>query len=292
MLASLDPLTGLAHMWSQPYIQHGVAAGGAIAVASGLVGYFLVLRSQVFTGDALSHVALTGSYAALAVGIDLRVGLFGACVAFALLLGTLGRRGRADDVSIGSAFAWVLGLGALFLTLYTTNRSGGDSTAGVSVLFGSLFEISAGEAVLAVALAAGVVIVLVAIARPLLFSSVDDSVATARGLPVRLLGYGFLVLVAVTVGESTQAVGALLALGLLAAPAGAAMRLTCRPYRALWLSGVISLGSVLAGLCIAYAAPALPPSFAIMLVATAAVGAAYASAAIKARWPGRQPVAT
>ena len=108
---------------SHPFFLHAVLAGGAIAVAAGLTGYFLVLRAQVFTGDALGHTAFTGALAALAAGVDLRIGLFAATIAVAVLLGFTGRRGRADDVAIGSVFSWILGLGVFLLTVYTTSRS-------------------------------------------------------------------------------------------------------------------------------------------------------------------------
>src|SRR5256885_366350 len=121
-------------------------AGTAIAVATGLVGYFVVLRSQVFTGDALSHVAVTGALAALAFGVDARLGLFAATVVLGMAMAGLGRRGRADDVVIGSVFAWVLGLGVLFLSVYTTSRSTGNGAAGVNVLFGSVLGITAAHA--------------------------------------------------------------------------------------------------------------------------------------------------
>ena len=98
-------------------------------------------------------------------------------------------------------FAWILGLGVLFATVWTTTRSGaGDDSggAGASVLFGSIFGLSAGRAAASAVIAAVVCLVLLLIARPLLFASLDEAVAAARGVPVRLLGYGFLVLVAVT----------------------------------------------------------------------------------------------
>jgi zinc/manganese transport system permease protein len=277
-----EPFTGVAHLLSHPFFAHALLAGTFIALACGLVGYFVVLRRQVFTGDALSHVAFTGALAALAIGIDLRVGLFAGCIVFGLAMAGLGRHGHADDVVIGNTFAWILGLGVLFLTVYTTSRSaGGDGKAGVSVLFGSIFGLSASQATLAAGIGLGVAAVVVLIARPLLFASVDESVAAARGVPVRLLGLGFLALVGVTAAEATQAVGSLLLLGLLAAPAGAAQRLTDRPYRALWLSAALAVGALWAGLALSYAAPALPPSFAIMSVATAIYAGAYLAAAYR-----------
>jgi zinc/manganese transport system permease protein len=113
----------------------------------------------------------------------------------------------------------------------------------------------------------------VAIARPLLFASIDESVASSRGVPVTMLGFVFLVLVGATAAEATQAVGALLLLGLLAAPAGIAQHLTSRPFRAMWLAAAVAVGSVWAGLTLSYFVPKAPPSFAIMAVVTAFYGA-------------------
>jgi len=116
---------------------------------------------------------------------------------------------------------------------------------------------------------AGICAVVVAIARPLLFASLDEAVAAARGVPVRLLGFVFLALVGACAAEAAQAVGSLLILGLLAAPAGAAHRLTDRPLRALALSGALAVAEMWAGLAVSYAVPRMPPSFSILAAATA-----------------------
>ena len=255
-------------MFAQPFVRNAFLAGTAIAVATGVVGYFVVLRSQVFTGDALSHVAVTGALAALAFGVAAPIGLFAATVALGIGMGVLGRRGRADDVVIGSVFAWVLGLGVLFLTLYTTSRSTSNGAAGVHVLFGTILGLSAAQARVAALIAVAVVVAVVAIARPLLFASIDEAVAAARGVPVRALGIGFLALVGVCAAEATPAVGALLLLGLLAAPGGAAVRLTAKPYLALWLSAGIAVLAMWGGLTTSYLAPRVPPSFAIVAIAS------------------------
>jgi zinc/manganese transport system permease protein len=269
-----------------PFLQNALLAGTAIAAAAGVVGYFLVLRAQVFTGDALSHVAFTGALAGLAFGVDLRIGLFAATIGVAVLMGALGPRGRADDVVIGSIFAWLLGMGVFFLTLYTTTRSTANGAAGVTVLFGSIFGLSASQAGVAAAVGAGVCLAMLLIARPLLFASIDEGVAAARGVPVRLLGYGFLVLVGACTAEATQAVGALLVLGLLAAPAGTAQRLTHRPFRALALSAGLAVAEMWAGLALSYALPHTPPSFAILGVATVIYVGVLAAGAVRARRAG------
>jgi zinc/manganese transport system permease protein len=264
------------NVWSQDFFHNALLAGTFIALASGLVGYFLVLRAQVFTGDALSHVAFTGAMAALAAGWDLRLGLFVGCIGVGLLLAGIGRRGKADDVVIGSAFAWILGLGSFFLTLYTTSQSGASvGNAGTSVLFGSIFGLSGSQTLVAVLIAAAISAVLLLIARPLLFATLDEAVAAARGVPVKVLGLGFLALVGACAGEATQAVGSLLLLGLLAAPAGAALRLTDRPYVGLALSAGFAVAEMWLGLALSAAVTSLPPSFSIMAVATAVYAAAW-----------------
>src|SRR5487761_2323740 len=132
----MQPFVGLANMLSLGFMDHALIAGGVIALASGLVGYFLVLRNQVFTGDALSHVAFTGALGALALGVDLRYGLYLGCVAIALLMAVVAKNGVADVVVIGNVLSFVLGLGVFFLAIYSTqSQSGADATAGVNVLF-------------------------------------------------------------------------------------------------------------------------------------------------------------
>ncbi|HEY7630654.1 MAG TPA: metal ABC transporter permease [Thermoleophilaceae bacterium] len=257
-------------MFGHEFMRNAFLAGTFVALACGLVGYFVVLRAQVFAGDALSHVAFTGALAAAAAGIDLRIGLFAITILVALGMGLAGDRARPDDVVIGSFFAWILGLGALFLSIYTTSSSGsGDGTAGVRVLFGSIFGLSASEARLAALLGAAAVALTLVIARPLLFSSVDVDVAEAKGLKVRTIGLVFLGVLGLTAAEATQAVGALLLLGLLAAPAGAAHRLTANPYKGLALSAALAILATWGGLTLSYLVPDLPPSSMIILLAVA-----------------------
>jgi zinc/manganese transport system permease protein len=289
--AAVNPFAGIDHMLSHPFMRYAFLAGTAIALAAGLVGYFVVLRGQVFAGDALSHVAFTGALAALAAGIDLLLGLYLACILVALAMAALGSRGRPDDTVIGSVFAWILGLGALFLTVYTTASGSTDATSGVNVLFGSIFGLSTSQTVTDTVVAVWVAAAVIAIGRPLLFASLDDAVASARGVPVRVLGFVFLGLVGVTAAAATQAVGALLLLGLIAAPAGAAQRLTARPFRAMWLSAAVAIGSMWIGLAIAYAAPSTPPSFSILATSTGCYLAAYLGTTGRRRYRRTTPAA-
>ena len=107
--------------------------------------------------------------------------------------------------TIGIVFAWVLGLGVLFLALFSSS-SGGNGLLGARALFGSIFGLSGGAAQLAAAVGLVIALAVAAIARPLLFASVDPDVAAARGLAVRAIGLLFLVLLGATAAEATQIV--------------------------------------------------------------------------------------
>jgi zinc/manganese transport system permease protein len=264
------------------FVRNAFLAGTPIALASGAIGYFVVLRVQVFAGDMLSHVAFTGALAAAAAGIDLRVGLFAATVFVAAVLAALGDRARADDVTIGVVFVGVLGLGVFFLDLFNRSANGGNGIVASRTLFGSIFGLSHSAALLAAIVGVGLLAAVAAIARPLLYATIEPEVASSRGVPVGILGAVFLILLGIDAAEATQAVGALLLLGLVAAPAGAAHKLTARPYLALGLSCAIAVGSVWAGLVAAYLIPSLPPSTAILGLASGAYLLAFVLAGASA----------
>jgi zinc/manganese transport system permease protein len=259
-------LTDAQEMLRHDFMRSAFLAGTVIALVAGVISPFIILRHQAFAGDALSHVAFAGVLGAAVLGVNLLVGLFGTTVAVALGIGLLGERARARDVAIGTLLAWVMGLGVLFLSIYTSTSSGSNGTIGVNVLFGTIFGLTAQQANLAAWIGAGALALLLLIARPLLFASLDPEVAAARGVPVRALGLGFLVLVGVTVGEAVQAVGVLLIFALLVAPGAIAQRLVARPFLALALSAGLALALTWIGLTIAFYTP-YPVSFLISALA-------------------------
>jgi zinc/manganese transport system permease protein len=259
-------------MLAHEFIRNALLAGTAIALACGSLGYFVVQRTQVFAGDALSHVAFTGALAAALAGIDLRVGLFAATAAFALLFAGLGDRLHLDDVAIGVVFTWVLGLGVLFLYLFNRSTAGANGVIASRTLFGSIFSLTHRQALAALVIGAGVTLCVAAIARPLLFATVAPQTAAAHGVRVGLLGALFFLLLGIDAGEATIAVGALLLLGLIAAPAGAALSLTASPTAGIGLSMLFAVVSIWAGVTAAYLVPSLPPSTAIIGVAAGIYG--------------------
>lgn len=249
---SLNPIQDLQSMLAYDFMRNAFIAGGCIAGAAGLVGYFVVLRNQVFTTDALGHVAFTGGMGGLLVGLNLLVGVFGSCIAVALAIGSLGGRGRGRDVAIGTVFAWVLGLGLLFLSIFTSSHSASAGNMGISVLFGSILGMQPAQALIASAAGLLTCVALLVIARPLLFVSLDPEVATSRGVPIRVLTALFLILVAITVAESVQAVGALLVFALMVTPAAVAQNLTTSPYAGMALSAAVAVLAVWLGLTLAF----------------------------------------
>ena len=267
-------------MFAHEFIRNAYLAGTFVALASGCVGWFVVARAQLFAGDALSHVAFVGAIGAAVIGLDERVGLFALTLAVAGAMAALGRRGRADDAVIGTVFAWVLGIGILLLTLLSTSSAGGAGIGAANALFGSIYSLSAGASRLSAAIALVVTAAVAIAARPLLLSTLDSVQAAARGVPVRLLGVGILLALAVVTAEGTQAVGALLVLGLLSAPAGAAHKLVSSPYAGIGLSGLLAVMATWSGLALSYAVASLPPSSAIIGFAAAA----YVVAVILDKW--------
>jgi zinc/manganese transport system permease protein len=275
-------------MLSHEFIRHAYLAGTFLALGCGVVGWFTVLRGQVFAGDALSHVAFVGAIAAAVLGVDERVGLFALTFGLAAVMAGLGRRARADDVTIGVVFSWMLGIGALLIAVLSAGSSGGNGLILANTLFGSIFGLDAEQSLVAAAVGFGVALAVLAIARPLLFASLEPELAALHGVPVRVLGTALLLLVGAVTAEGTQAIGALLVLGLIAAPGGAALRLTARPYLGMALSAGIALAAMWAGIALSYAIPSLPPSSAIIGLAVGAYALASAASTIAGWTPVRK----
>lgn len=251
---SLNLVADVQQMLAVDFMRTSFLAGSLIAVSCGLVGYYVLLRHLTFASDALSHVGFAGAMAAAFLGLNPYVGLFGSSIIVGVGMGQLGRASaRARDVAIGTVLAWILGLGALFLGLYLSHPVANTNIAiGVGVLFGSIFGVDAQTALVISVVGAVTSIALLAIARPLLFASLDPEVARARGLPVRALDALFLILLAVTVAEAVPAVGALLVFALLVTPAASVRRVVTRPYAALFLSAALALVITWAGLTMAF----------------------------------------
>jgi len=248
----MNLISSIYTMLNLDFMGYAFLAGTVVAIMAGLVGYFIILRNLVFATEALGHVTFTGALGAAVLGVDPVFGLFGATTLVAILIGMLGTKVRTNDVVVGTVLAWVLGLGALFLNIYTSQSSGANGTFGVKYLFGSLLGLQAREVQQIAIAGLGVIIVLLAIARPLLFASLDPDVAVVRGVPVGGLNVVFLILVALGLAASVPSVGSLLNSALLITPAAIAQRLVSRPFVALFLSAFLALTFTWLGLTIGF----------------------------------------
>ncbi len=265
------------------FMRQALLAGTILSLVAGLVGYFVVLRHQAFAGESLSDVAFTGALGGAALGINPLGSLLVTTIAVAVAMGGFGERLRGRDVAIGTVLAWVLGLGVLFLSLFTTQVSGkGTGFSGVTVLFGNILGISTDQAQTIALISGLAILILLLIARPLLFASLDPDVAAAQGVPVRLLGLGFMVLLAVTVSEATLAVGALLVFALLLLPAAIAHQVTSRPSAALALAAGLAVAMTWLGIAIGFYT-GYPSSVCISLLAFASYVAVVGSSHVGRR---------
>ncbi|MGI8902529.1 MAG: metal ABC transporter permease [Solirubrobacteraceae bacterium] len=254
-------------LFTYPFMVSALEAGTLVAVIAALVGWFMVLRGQSFAGHTLSVMAFPGAAGAALAGVPLALGYYAACTAAALAMSRARRRGgRArggESAAIGTLQATGLAIGFLLLSLYKGVLGGLES-----LLFGSFLGVSPDQVLTLLIVAAVVLAVLALVGRPLLFASIDPEVAGARGVPVRLLSTGFLLLLGLVVAATSQITGALLVFALLVTPAASAQALTRRPALSLALTVLLALLTTWLGLGIAYYSP-YPVGFWITSVAFA-----------------------
>src|SRR6185437_8995575 len=207
----------VSQLFDFPFMVNAYRAGTVVAISAAVVGWLMVLRRQTFAGHTLAMVGFPGAAGAVLIGVSASFGY----LAFAV----------AGSAAIGTVQAFALALGFLFVSLSRSNISGAQS-----LLFGSFVGITS-EQVWVLALGAVVTVGAIPLAsRPLLFASIDPDVAAARGIPVRMLSFGFLLLLGVATAEASQVTGSLLVFALLVLPPATAEALTARPAVSLGLA--------------------------------------------------------
>lgn len=258
---------GYQENWTQilgsAFMRNALIGGTIVALAAGLIGYFVVVRSTAFAAHALAHIGLPGATGAVLVGVPVVFGLGVFCIGGALVIGALGRRAADREVATGTVLAMATGLGLFFNSLATKS-----SSTMTNVLFGNLLAITHGQLLTFATLLAVLAACIGVIYRPLLFSSVNPQVAEAKGVPVRALSVLFMALLGLSVTMAVQAVGTLLLFALIVTPAATAIMLTPRPSTAMLTATVISVSSVWLGLVVS-AMFNTPPSFVIVTIACA-----------------------
>jgi len=259
----------------QHFVHTALIAGGIVAIVSGTIGVFVVMRGLSFAVHAISELGFTGATGALVVGLDPVLGMIGGSLAVGATLGVLSLRGRERDSAIGAVLAFGLGVGVLFLSLYQ-----GYATTATNLLFGSIVGVDNAQVRDLVIVAVIVLAAVAALWRPLYFSGVDPEVAASRGVPVGALTVAVFLLVALTTAEAIQVVGVLLVLTLVITPAAAAQRLTVRPGLTLALSIAIALVSTEGGILLSLE-KSWPTSFFISAISFAFYLAARIGSAVR-----------
>jgi zinc/manganese transport system permease protein len=217
-------------IFDYPFMVNALRAGAIVAVVSGVMGWFMVLRRQTFAGHTLSLVGFPGAAGAILLGLSAPIGYFGFCVAagfvIALASPPVGSAAYSEESAvIGSVQAFALASGFLFVNLYHGNLNGLTG-----LLFGSFLGITNGQ-----------VLSLLAVA--------------AAGLPVRTLAVAFLLLLGIATAEASQVTGSLLVFALLVLPPATAQVITGRPLLGIGLSVLLGVSVTWAGLLIAYYTP-------------------------------------
>jgi zinc/manganese transport system permease protein len=247
---SWNPVEDVRQMLAYPFMVNALEAGTIVAVMAGVAGWFMTLRRQTFAGHTLSLIAFPGAAAAALAGLPAAAGYFAFCGLGALALARISGSSwshSSESAATGTLQAFALGLGFLFVSLYHGLLSGLDS-----LLFGTFLGITREQVVTLLLVAGAALAITVLAARPLYFASVDPDVARASGVPVRLLGVGFLLVLGLSVAETVQITGALLVFALLVTPAATAHQLTSRPWLGITLSVALALAVTWVGLTLAY----------------------------------------
>jgi len=252
---SLNILADLQQIWQYQFMRNGIEAGTLTAIVAGVTGYFVVLRRSAFTAHAFSEIGFAGAAWAVLTGIPPLVGLLLGSNLGGLGIALLGRRATNRDTQIGIVLAFSLGLGLLFISLYS-----GYATQTYSILFGEILGVSYDQVLETLAASAAILVGMGLIYRPLLFSSLDEDVAEARGMPMLALGMAFMIIVAVAVSFAVQVTGVLLVFSLMVTPGATAQYLASRPSRAIVASVIIALIATWLGLFLSFYTP-YPVSF-------------------------------
>jgi zinc/manganese transport system permease protein len=247
-------------MLEYDFMRSAFMAGGIVAVVSGAVGSFLVLRNLTFAGHALSHVGFAGATGSALLGVSPLWGLLVFTLGAAVAMGILGERLRGRDVAVGIILSLALGLGVLFLYLYTSH-----ATQATAILFGNILGVGRETVWALLGLSFISLGALAFISRPLLFATLAPELAEAKGVSLRRVSVLFLAIIAIAVSEAAQVVGVLLVFALMVGPAAASLRLTTRVHWGVGVAVLLALAETWAGIALAYATD-WPPTFWIVLL--------------------------
>ncbi|KFI81300.1 metal ABC transporter permease [Bifidobacterium psychraerophilum] len=245
-----------------PFMVNAALAGLCIAVAAGVMGYFTIARHSTFAAHALAHIGLPGATGAVLFGLPVSVGLGVFALGGALVIGALGKRATQREIATGTVLAFATGLGLFFARLSTS-----ASQQMQSILFGSILTITSSQIIGFLIFDVLLILLVTIVYRPLLFSSLDEQVAQAKGINIAVMNVIFMAMMAGVITIAVPAVGTLLIFALVVTPAATANIIVASPFRAMILAGALCLVSIWGGLVLSAMFPT-PPSFMIVSIST------------------------
>jgi len=265
-----------------PFMQQAFAIAVLVALPMGMLSSFLVLKGWSLMGDAISHAVLPGIVIAYVVGLPLAVGAFAAGMVCALATGFLKENSRVkEDTVMGVVFSGMFGLGIVLYRWITTDIHLDH------ILFGDMLGTSAADL-----LQTGLIAALVAGAvwlkrRDLMLHAFDPVHARTIGLRVRLLHYGLLVLIALSIVGSLQAVGIILAIAMLIAPGSIAFLITRRFQAMVAVATLVAVAASIVGLYLSFFIDSAPAPTIVLVMAVVFI-LAFVVTSLRQRTASRQ----
>jgi manganese/iron transport system permease protein len=246
-----------------------------ISVPMALLSCYLVLKGWSLMGDAISHAVLPGVVLAYILHIPLIIGAFGAGMLCAIATGFLKENSRVkQDTVMGIVFSGMFGLGIVMYTKISTDVHLDH------ILFGNMLGVGASDLWTAGLIALLVTALILVKRRDLMLHAFDPVQAQAVGLPVRVLHYGLLTMMSLTIVATLTAVGIILSIGLLIAPGAIAFLLTKRFDRMLAVAVCVTLASGFGGVYLSFYLDSAPAPT-VILILTAIFIAAFVHATRK-----------
>ena len=231
--------------WQFEFMQRALLAGALVAIASSVVGAFVVIKGLAFLTDAVAHTSLAGAAVAFLAGggsIAISLGAAGAAGVTAIGVSILTRARLREDTAIGLLFAALFALGVLLISRTENAR---DLN---SLLVGNIVTVPTEDIIVMGVLSGIVLVVMVIFYREMLFVAYDPTMAAAAGVPVAVVQTGLLVLVALAAVAAFRLVGVVLVMAMLVAPAATAALIVRRVPLIMVLGGVFGLLAVVVGL--------------------------------------------
>ncbi|MFX0206878.1 MAG: metal ABC transporter permease [Candidatus Hodarchaeota archaeon] len=255
--------TDFINTLGQEWMQRAILSAILIGTVCALIGVFVLLRGLVFLGEAIAHSAFAGAALGLLLGIDplWTILLFGTSAAIGI--GYVNEKEiMRNEVIVGVSFSFFMALAILFIGMMEVYSSSVNS-----ILFGNILLISRENFIMLIGLSSLTLVTLFLIKKELYYMTFDLEMAKISGIPVRLLNYIFLIIVALTIDVSLKGIGAILVFAMVVTPAAAAYQMTFRLNRMMFLAASFGVFSALMGLIISYLLD-LPSGSTIVMIST------------------------